>query len=61
MLGISLILGIILLFCFLNFWGEKIWFDELGYNDCFWMLFLVEFLFVVVGVLLGFGLLVFLL
>lgn len=56
-LGISLILSTILLFRFLDFWGEKIWFDELGYNDRFWTLFLAESLFVVAGALSGLGLL----
>ncbi len=27
---------------FLGFWGEKLWFDHLGYNDRFWTVFLTR-------------------
>lgn len=60
-IGISIIVGTILLFRFLDFWGEKLWFDELGYNDRFWTLFLAEAIFVVAGALAGLGVLALLL
>lgn len=55
--GVAVIVATILLFRFLDFWGEKIWFDELGFNDRFWTLFIAEALFAVAGALVGFGLL----
>ncbi|MFW5822922.1 MAG: UPF0182 family protein [Tangfeifania sp.] len=27
---------------FMDFWGEKLWFDELGYNDRFWTVWLTK-------------------
>ncbi len=54
-LGLGVILLTVLLFRFLDFWGEKLWFDELGYNDRFWTLFLAQVGFVAAGALIGLG------
>ncbi|MCB9292048.1 MAG: UPF0182 family protein [Lewinellaceae bacterium] len=53
--GGALIVITVLFFLFLNFWGEKLWFDTLGYNDRFWTLFLAQTGFVAAGGLLAFG------
>ncbi len=53
--GAALITATILFFLFLDFWGEKLWFDALGYNDRFWTLFLAQTIFVIAGGLLAFG------
>jgi len=53
--GLSVILLTVLLFRFFDFWGEKLWFDELGYNDRFWTLFLAQSVFVLAGALIGLG------
>jgi len=34
--GISIGVITVLFFGFMNFWGEKLWFDQIGYNDRFW-------------------------
>lgn len=49
------LLALILFFWFLDFWGEKLWFDSIGYNDRFWSLFLFQTGMVVAGALLSFG------
>lgn len=56
-LGLSVILLTVLLFRFLDFWGEKLWFDGLGYNDRFWTLFFAQTGFVLAGALIGLGML----
>jgi len=39
-MALGLILGILsaLFFWFMDFWGDKLWFDAIGYNDRFWTL-----------------------
>ncbi|MFW5886976.1 MAG: UPF0182 family protein, partial [Bacteroidota bacterium] len=34
--GVILALLTILFFWFMGFWGDKLWFDHMGYNDRFW-------------------------
>lgn len=40
--GILLGLLTILFFWFMGFWGEKLWFDQLGYGERFWTVWLSE-------------------
>jgi len=53
-LGAAIIAATVLLFLFLSFWGEKLWFDNLGYNDRFWTLFVAQLAFVAGGTVLAF-------
>ena len=53
--GVTVIAVTVLCFLFLDFWGEELWFDALGYNGRFWTLFLAQGGFVVTGGLLGLG------
>ena len=52
-LGILIFTATIFFFWFLDFWGEKLWFDALGYNDRFWTLFFVQIGFTAAGALLA--------
>lgn len=38
--GIALALLTMLFFWFMGFWGEKLWFDQLGYGERFWTVWL---------------------
>ncbi len=40
----GLITGIlvILFFWFMGFWSDKLWFDQLGYNDRFWTVWITK-------------------
>jgi uncharacterized membrane protein (UPF0182 family) len=49
--GLTIGILTLLFFGFMNFWGEKLWFDQMGYNDRFWTewsfkigLFIIAFL-----------------
>lgn len=42
-------------FWFMDFWGEKLWFDSVGYTKRFWNLFFFQAGMVVVGALVGLG------
>ncbi|MCB0586405.1 MAG: UPF0182 family protein [Phaeodactylibacter sp.] len=53
--GVAIITATVLFFLFLDFWGEKLWFDALGYNERFWTLFLAQAIFVMAGATLSFG------
>ncbi len=58
--GIILLLLVTVFFQSLNFWGEKLWYDALGYTSRFWVLELARYGFGLAGFLLG-GLVVWLL
>ncbi len=53
--GAVAVLALILFFWFMDFWGEKLWFDSVGYSDRFWDLFLFQTGMVAVGALLSLG------
>jgi len=40
----GVILGLFILFMtwFMGFWGEKLWFDQMGYNDRFWTVWITR-------------------
>jgi len=40
--ALGIIIGLLTLFMtwFMDFWGEKLWFDQLGYNERFWTVWL---------------------
>lgn len=52
-LGIFLIVLVLFFFWFIDFWGEKLWFDALGYNDRFWTLFFFQLGFTVAGAVIA--------
>lgn len=52
-LGTAIILLSLFLFWFMDFWGEKLWFDALGYNQRFWTLFFFRLALAGGGALLG--------
>lgn len=52
-LGGILLVFSIGIFWFMGFWGEKLWFDAIGYNDRFWTLFFYRLGFTIGGVILG--------
>lgn len=52
-LGIILLLAVLGFFHSLDFWGEKLWFDNLGYTDRFWILELSKYGFGAAGLLVG--------
>lgn len=52
-LGALIVVLSLLLFWFMDFWGEKLWFDALGYNDRFWTLFFFRVGLAAGGALLG--------
>ncbi len=58
--GIALLIATYLFFEMLDFWGELLWFDALGYSDRFWTLVLSRVGFAAAAALLG-GLVLFLL
>jgi len=45
---------------FMEFWGEKLWFDQLGYNDRFWRVWITKIALFIVAFIFG-GLYVYLL
>ena len=51
--GIVLVLLVIGFFQSLDFWGEKLWFDALGYTNRFWILELAQYGFALAGLLVG--------
>jgi uncharacterized membrane protein (UPF0182 family) len=59
-LGFALIPLVIAFFWFLGFWGEKLWFDALGYEERFWILIGASAGFAAAGLAVG-GLAVYLL
>ena len=59
-LGGAMVLLTVLFFWFLDFWGEKLWFEKLGYLDRFWTVWLTKILALVTGFIFG-GLFVFIL
>lgn len=58
--GVVFALLTVLFFWFLNFWGEKLWFENIGYLDRFWTVWLTKLLALSTGFLLG-GIFVFIL
>jgi uncharacterized membrane protein (UPF0182 family) len=52
-LGVILLLAALGFFRFLNFWGEKLWFDSLGYTQRFWVLELAQYGSAAAGFVLG--------
>ncbi len=50
----------LLFFGFMNFWGEKLWFDQMGYNDRFWTEWIIKIGLFIVAFLAG-GLIIYLL
>ena len=56
----GLITGIlvILFFWFMGFWSDKLWFDQLGYNDRFWTVWLTKII-LLVGTFIPGGLIVY--
>jgi uncharacterized membrane protein (UPF0182 family) len=51
--GIVIALLTVFFFWFMNFWGEKLWFDAVGYSDRFWIVWLTQFLVFAIGFILG--------
>lgn len=51
--GALLLVMVLAFFRFLHFWGEKLWFDQLGYTSRFWILELAQYGFGLAGLLLG--------
>jgi len=58
----GIVIGILTLFLFwfMGFWGEKLWFDQMGYNERFWTVWITRLGLFLVAFLVG-GLLVYLL
>jgi hypothetical protein len=59
-MGIILGILVLLFFWFMGFWGEKLWFDQMGYNDRFWTEWISKIGLFFVAFILG-GIIVFLL
>lgn len=55
--GILVVIASLLLFWFPDFWGERLWFDAVSYDERFWTLFLAQTIFVIAGALGGAGIL----
>ncbi|MGB7393913.1 MAG: hypothetical protein WA913_05935, partial [Pricia sp.] len=51
--GGLLVLFSLFIFWWMGFWGEKLWFDAIGYNDRFWTLFLFRSGFTLAGTVLA--------
>lgn len=51
--GGLLVLFSIFIFWWMGFWGEKLWFDSIGYNNRFWTLFLFRSGFTLAGTILA--------
>jgi uncharacterized protein len=58
--GVLIALLTVFFFWFLNFWGEKLWFDAVGYSDRFWIVLLTQFLGFIVAFLAGAAIIFFL-
>lgn len=52
--GIAVAVAGYLLFWFMDFWGEKLWFDSIGFVQRFWTFQLTRIAFVVGGFVLGY-------
>ncbi len=52
-LGVALLAGTVLFFWFMGFWGERLWFDALGYDSRFWTVFLARLTASLLGALLA--------
>jgi len=52
---VALLIGF---FWFMDFWGEKLWFDSVGYTERFWNLFLFQAGMVGVGALVSLAIIV---
>ena len=52
-IGVSIGILSILFFNFMNFWGEMLWFDALGYSDRFWVYTVAQTGFGLLGALLA--------
>jgi uncharacterized membrane protein (UPF0182 family) len=52
-LGVSIGIFSILFFNFMDFWGEMLWFESLGYNDRFWTYILAQAAFGIAGALIS--------
>ena len=53
--GTGLAVGTAVFFWFLGFWGEMLWFEDLGYGERFWMVFWVRPLGGTVGAVIAAG------
>lgn len=51
--GLALVVLVFAFFRFLDFWGEKLWFDSLGYTSRFWVLEFAQYGFGLAGFLVG--------
>lgn len=51
--GVVLLIFVLGFFQFLDFWGEMLWFDALGYTNRFWVLELAQYGFGLAGFLVG--------
>jgi uncharacterized membrane protein (UPF0182 family) len=58
--GLTIGILTLLFFGFMNFWGEKLWFDQMGYNDRFWTEWSFKIGLLIVAFLAG-GLIIYLL
>ncbi len=52
-LGSLFLLLVLLFFQLIDFWGEKLWFDALGYTERFWIFELAQYGFAVAGCLVA--------
>ncbi|MFW6360770.1 MAG: UPF0182 family protein [Spirochaetota bacterium] len=52
-LGAALAAATLLFFWFMGFWGEKLWFDSLGYADRFWQEILIKVVSGLIGLAIG--------
>ncbi len=52
--GILLAISTLLFFWFMNFWGEALWFENLGYGNPFWTVVNSNGLLAIVGAVIGF-------
>jgi len=52
-LGVLIGVFTLLFFWFIGFWGEKLWFEALGYNDRFWKEILAKLFLTIVGAAFG--------
>ncbi len=52
-LGAGIALLTVLFFWFMDFWGEKLWFENMGYLDRFWTVWLTKLLALLIGFIFG--------